>query len=583
MRQALPLSFSADGSTLLVGSNIPGTQQLYVVPSHGGELRQVTDFAEPVSGQFLPDGRILLEMDDRGNERTQLYLLDAEPGAEPEPLVVDPRFNHETARVGRNGSLLAYATNRRNGRDFDVVARTLPSGEERSFELGGWCGVGSISPDGRWIVVGRIADRAGDNDLYLWEIDTGNVVHVSPHDDEAEWYEPVWLADSSGFLAATNEDRDAFAIRRYDLESRSWKTVIESDWDLECAGDDAGRSLLVTANEDGYSRLELHDPQTLELREEVLLPARGVVSQPVFSADGSLLAFGLARATEPYDVYLYDLDTHALTRLTVSPRDVDPATLVEPELHRYASFDGESIPVFLYEPDGDGPFPVVVSIHGGPESQARPEFAPLTQHLVSRGYAVAVPNVRGSTGYGKRYEHLDDIRKRLDSVRDLASLHEWLSARPEIDGTQAVLYGRSYGGYMVLAGLAFQPDLWAAGIETVGIASLVTFLENTSDYRRAAREREYGSLTDDRDFLVEASPLTHVDAIRVPLFVQHGRHDPRVPVGESEEIHRVLTEKGIRSELLIFEDEGHAVTKLPNRIELFTRAVAFLDEVLATP
>ena len=222
-----------------------------------------------------------------------------------------------------------------------------------------------------------------------------------------------------------------------------------------------------------------------------------------------------------------------------------------------------------------------MSVHGGPESQARPEFAPLTQHLVSRGYAVAVPNVRGSTGYGKRYEHLDDIEKRLDSVRDLAALHEWLGARPEIDGSQAVLYGRSYGGYMVLAGLAFQPDLWAAGIECVGIASLVTFLENTSDYRRAAREREYGSLADDRDFLVDASPLTHVDAIRAPLFVQHGRHDPRVPVGESEQIHRVLTEKGIRSELLIFEDEGHAVAKLSNRIELFTRAVAFLDEVLA--
>ena len=581
MRQALPLSFSADGSTLLVGSNVPGTQQLYVMPSHGGELLQLTDFADPVSGQFIPDGRILLEMDERGNERTQLYLLDAEPGAEPEPLVVDPRFMHATPHVGRDGTLLAYATNRRNGRDFDVVARTLPGGEEQTIEPGGLCEAAAVSPDGRWIAFGRVGDRAGDNDLFLWEIETGDVVHASPHDEEAEYFEPVWLADSSGFLAATNEGRDTFAVRRYGLASRSWETVVQSSWDLECAGDDAGRSVLVLANEDGYSRVELRDPRTLELREEVPLPGRGVVAQPVFSPDGSLLAFGFARPTEPYDVYLYELDTQALTRLTVSPRDIDPATLVEPELHRFASFDGESIPVFLYEPEGDGPFPVVVSVHGGPESQARPEFAPLTQHLVSRGYAVAVPNVRGSTGYGKRYEHLDDIEKRLDSVRDLAALHEWLGARPEIDGSQAVLYGRSYGGYMVLAGLAFQPDLWAAGIECVGIASLVTFLENTSDYRRAAREREYGSLADDRDFLVDASPLTHVDAIRAPLFVQHGRHDPRVPVGESEQIHRVLTEKGIRSELLIFEDEGHAVAKLSNRIELFTRAVAFLDEVLA--
>ena len=274
------------------------------------------------------------------------------------------------------------------------------------------------------------------------------------------------------------------------------------------------------ANEDGYSRLELRDPATLELREEVPLPGRGIVEHPVFSKDGSLLAFGFTRVTEPLDVYLYDLDAHALTRLTSSPRDVDPATLVEPVLHRFESFDGESIPVFLFEPEGDGPFPVVVTVHGGPEAQWRPwfapSFAPLTQYLVSRGYAVAAPNVRGSTGYGKRYEHLDDVRKRLDSVRDLAALHEWLDARPEIDGSRAVLYGRSYGGYMVLAGLAFQPELWAAGIEAVGISSLVTFLENTSAYRRAAREREYGSLAHDRDFLIEASPMTHIDAIRAP-------------------------------------------------------------------
>jgi len=305
----------------------------------------------------------------------------------------------------------------------------------------------------------------------------------------------------------------------------------------------------------------------------------------VFSKDGSLLAFGFSRPTEPHDVYLYDLDARALTRLTTSPRGVDTTTLVEPALHRYESFDGESIPAFLFEPEGEGPFPVVVTVHGGPESQWRPwfapSFAPLTQYLVSRGYAVAAPNVRGSTGYGKRFEHLDDVELRLDSVRDLASLHAWLGARPEIDASRAVLYGRSYGGYMVLAGLAFQPDLWAAGIEAVGISSLVTFLENTSDYRRAAREREYGSLARDRDFLVAASPVTHIDAIRAPLFVQHGRNDPRVPVGESEHIHGVLTEKGVRCELLIFEDEGHTVEKLPNRIEAFTRAVAFLDEVLA--
>jgi len=226
----------------------------------------------------------------------------------------------------------------------------------------------------------------------------------------------------------------------------------------------------------------------------------------------------------------------------------------------------------------------VVTVHGGPESQWRPwyssGFGALTQYLVARGYAVAAPNVRGSTGYGKRFEHLDDVEKRLDSLEDLRALHEWLSARPEIDGSRAVVYGRSYGGYMVLAALAFQPHIWAAGIEAVGISSLVTFIENTSPYRRAAREREYGSLERDHEFLQHASQMTHIDAIRAPLFIQHGRNDPRVPVGESEHIASVLQSKGVECELLIFDDEGHTVEKLHNRIETFERAVGFLERVL---
>jgi dipeptidyl aminopeptidase/acylaminoacyl peptidase len=276
-----------------------------------------------------------------------------------------------------------------------------------------------------------------------------------------------------------------------------------------------------------------------------------------------------------------DTETGESERLTESPSAVDPRELVEPDLHRFDSFDDESVPVFLYRPSGPGPFPVVIMIHGGPEAQLRPIFSPLAQYFVTNGYAVAAPNVRGSTGYGKRYEHLDDVRLRLDSVRDLASLHDWLGSVEWVDESRAVLYGGSYGGYMVLAGLAFHPDRWAAGIEIVGISSLVSFLENTAAWRRAVREREYGSLEHDRDFLLEVSPLTHVDEIRAPLFIIHGANDPRVPVGEARQIHHSLTERGVPCELNVYDDEGHGLKRLSNRLDAYPRAAAFLERVLA--
>jgi dipeptidyl aminopeptidase/acylaminoacyl peptidase len=582
LRSAAPLDATDDA--LLVGSDLPGRTQLFRLAWEGGDLEQLTELPEPVDGRFIPgSSRILLQMDDGGNERMQLSLLDG-AGAEPEPLVRDPDHVHREPELSRDGSLLAYATNRTNGVEWEIVVRSLAHGDERVVYRSAFCSPAGFSPDAALLVVSVETDRSGDNDLYLVDAATGEAEHVSPHDDAAAFGAPAWLPGGDAFLAATSAGRDTTAIARYDLGDRRWETVLESDWDLECRIDESGRTLLVTANEDGYGRLELRDPRTLELGAEVPLPGRGVVDHAVFSPDGARLAFSFSSPREPGDVWSYDIGSDTLARLTELPRAIRADELAEPDLERFRSFDGESVPVFLWEPEGEGPFPVVVMVHGGPEAQFRPgflpSFTPLTQHLVSRGYAVAAPNVRGSTGYGKRYEHLDDVRLRLDSVRDLAALHDWLDARPRIDARRAVLYGRSYGGYMVLAGLAFQPERWAAGIEMVGISSFVTFLENTAPWRRAVREREYGSLERDRDFLAEASPITHVDRIRAPLFIQHGANDPRVPLGETRQIHQVLTEKGIRCDLVVHEDEGHAIGKLENRIEAFERAVKFLDEVV---
>ncbi len=257
-----------------------------------------------------------------------------------------------------------------------------------------------------------------------------------------------------------------------------------------------------------------------------------------------------------------------------------PEQLVAPERVVIESFDGERIPLFVFRPRDPRPDGrVVVKVHGGPESQAVLLFDPVVQGLTAAGYAVIVPNVRGSTGYGKRYASLDDTTRRLDSVRDLAAIHAWI-AGSGLGADKAALWGASYGGYMVLAGLAFQPDLWAAGVDIVGVANFVTFLENTSDYRRAHREREYGSLEHDREFLIAASPITHADAIRAPLFVIHGRNDPRVPVSEAEQLVAKLRQRAVRCELLIYEDEGHGLVKLKNMLDAYPKAIGFLDDVL---
>jgi dipeptidyl aminopeptidase/acylaminoacyl peptidase len=572
------------GDSALVRSDFPGTMQLFRVAIGGGDLVQLTSFPDPVDGRFVPGSdRVLVEHDQAGNEHVQLSVLA--PDGRLEPIVSDPAFVHRTPRLSRDGSLLAYATNRDNGVDWVVYVRSLADGSERRVFGGhGMCQPAGFAPDSKTLAVQQDSGRNGDNDLYLVAVGSGEARHVSPHDEEAWFDEPLWTPDGASFYVATNDGHDTTVIKRFEVASGEWRTVVEAEWDLACYGDDVGRILVVHANEDGYSRLELRDAATLEPSGEIPLPGRGVAESIVVAADGSRVAFKFSSPVDPGDVWIYDVTARELARVTELPRGVDLASLREPALHRFASFDGLSVPVFLWEPDGDGPFPVVVMVHGGPEAQFvpafLPSFTPFTQYLVSRGYAVAAPNVRGSTGYGKRYDHLDDVRLRLDSVRDLAGLHDWLGARPQIDGSRAVLYGRSYGGYMVLAGLAFQPERWAAGIESVGISNFVTFLEHTAPWRRAAREPEYGSLERDRDFLVEASPITHVDRIRAPLFIQHGANDPRVPLSETEQIHRVLTSKGVRCDLLVHEDEGHAIGKLENRVETFERATAFLDEVL---
>lgn len=580
---------------VLVGSDVSGTMQLHELVS--GDLIGLTSLAEPVaSAHYVPGSRrAVLAIDEGGNERHQLYVIDLDDAAVAtvagfdrlRALTCDSRFGHQFAGISPDGRTLAFVSDRANGVDFDLWLCDLESGEHRLLHAGGswYMPASGFSPGGRFVSVLRPGPRPLDVDLVLVDVRTGEAHIPLEHPGEAALVgAPAWLSESV-FYCASNIGREFSAIVRQDLVTGETTPVPGTGERFDAQVVSAGGDIVVIENRDGSSTMWRHDARTGERGGDIPLPEPGVthawfLEPPIANADGSQLHFTLTTPRLAGDVYCHDLRAGGTRRLTHSPAELAPEALVSPELGEVESFDGERIPLFIYRPRTAGPRPaVVVKVHGGPESQAIRLFDPEIQALVIAGYAVVVPNVRGSTGYGKRYASLDDTTRRLDSVRDLRSVHGALGPLG-FDPERVVLWGGSYGGYMTLAGLAFQPELWAAGVDIVGISNLVTFLENTSEYRRAHRELEYGSLTHDRDFLTEASPLTCVNAIRAPLFVIHGRNDPRVPLGEAQQLVASLRRRGVRHELCIYDDEGHGLARLSNQLDAYPRAIRFLDDVL---
>ncbi len=577
IRAAYGATWSPDGHRLAFLTDITGVPQAWEVPIEGGWPEQLTFHEERVSGiHYSPtENRLLYSMDAGGNERSQLFLLG---GGEERDLTQAPDAIHYFGGFSPDGECIAYTATRRNGTDFDVFVQDLPDGEpEPVWEISGYHTVASWAPAGSFLIVSRHHSNL-NNDLYRLDLANREATLLTPHEGDARFRGARVTPDGRSIFLATDRDGDFVRLGRLDLSTLGIEYLTPDDWDVEEVElSEDGRWLAVSRNVEGYSDFMLFSGKGRRVPGPEM--PEGIIGGFEFSPDGERLAFTLTGPDRNPDVWVVDLPDGEARRLTrSSTAGIPPSTFRRPDIVRYTTFDGREIPALFYEPE-EGNAPVVINVHGGPESQSRPLFAPVTQYLLGRGYAVFAPNVRGSTGYGKAYTHLDDVYLRMDSVKDLAHAAEWLRGRGH---ERIAVMGGSYGGFMVLAALTEYPELWTAGVDIVGIANMVTFLENTGSYRRALREPEYGSLERDREFLESISPIHKAEEIMAPLMVIHGKNDPRVPVGEAEQIVEKVKKNGGAVEYLLYEDEGHGLAKLKNRLDAYPKIAAFLDEHLHT-
>ena len=560
-----------------------GTKQASVVDLTNKTIKPLTEFTERLlSLKASPaSGRVIYGIDSGGNERQQIYTF-ASINGEATRLTHSDNSIHDPGPMTSDGSYVLFRSNARDEGTFDVVGMSTEGGEiDMWLQDGGQVQPVAVSKDGQRAIIARLNGNL-DGDLLLVELGK-DPVNLTLHEGEQWVGDASFSTDGASIWYLSNLDSEYVSLRSLNVESGTSKVVFsDENWDVEAfsvSGD--GEHIAVSVNENGSSRVGILDASG-ELVQNIEMPL-GVIDKFSWSPDSSRLAFGFSTVEAPSVIMVAYLD--GSTNVVAEAEHKAPQT-VAPEMITYPTFDGRSIPAYWFKPEGDGPFPVLVDIHGGPEGQRTLNYSPsgpVIQYLVSLGMGVLSLNVRGSTGYGKSYSHLDDKGLRLDSVADVAHAVEWLKQRDDVDGDRIAVYGRSYGGFMTLASLVFYPDLWAAGVDVVGIANFVSFLERTGPWRRKHREAEYGELENDREMLERISPLTHIDNIRVPLMVCHGRNDPRVPLFEAEQVVEAVQSKGLDVVLRVYDDEGHALSKRKNEIDAFVTMGDFLQKHLNLP
>lgn len=558
-----------DGS-MLISTRFGATVQLHRVAGPGAARSQLTFAAEPIAGARIIPGtdRFVFSRDTGGDEWFQLYARGI-AGTARQLTQAGTRNGGPT--FSKDGSLMVWSRSTKGSAAYALLGLEMPSGQSRTlFESDGAIEPADVAADKSRIIFLRSPSNVEDR-IFELDVATGKARQIAP--GEAASYRDVrYLPGGQRLIAITNRGSDTQQLVEIDIATGR-QTVLTPGlkWDVEAYDlTSDGRVLAYSVNEDGFSRVVVQDRITRRALPQPSLP-KGVLGALKFDATGERLAIGLSSATSAGDVWSWDVTGAQLTRWTTSELgDLDPATLAEPELIRFKSFDGLSVPALVYRPRGIAPgtrTPVIIDIHGGPEAQTRPSWNYGAQYFADTLKAtVILPNVRGSDGYGKRYLSLDNGAKREDSVRDIGALLDWVGTQSSLDAKRVAVYGQSYGGYMSLAVMTHYSARLVGGVERYGISNWVSFLQNTEAYRRDNRRAEYGDERDPkmRAVLERISPMANVGKITKPMLVMQGANDPRVPQSESDQVVAKLRANGNNVWYVLFADEGHGFQKKHN-------------------
>jgi len=579
--------FSHDGSKLLVNSDKDGVFNVYAFAVDGSNVEQLTNSdANAIFGMtFFPqDDRLLYTSDQGGNELNHIYVRETDGGVKD----LTPGDNVKAQFAGWSGDDKSFwvLTNERDNKSFDLYqydagdySRTLV------FENKDSLGVSSVSRDNNWVVFTKTRNNA-DNNMYLWDARTPDVAPklISEHEGNVN-FNPLTFSPNSDLLYYLTDEHGEFAQAwTYNLADGKHEKVLERSWDISSLYfSKNGTYRVVSINEDARTSIEITRTDNGSKVELPDLPdgdLRGIN----FSADESYMAFFINADTSPSNLYTHQIGSDTVKKLTdaLNPA-IDPKDLVAGEVVRYPSFDGLDIPAILYRPwpaTAENKVPALVWVHGGPGGQSRHGYSATIQHLINHGYAILRVNNRGSSGYGKTFYHMDDRKHGDVDLKDCVYGRNYLASLDWVDSEKIGIIGGSYGGYMVAAALAFEPEVFDLGIDIFGVTNWSRTLKNIPPWWESFKEYLYAEMGDpaeDAERHKAISPLFHADKITKPLLVVQGANDPRVLQAESDELVEAVRKNGVPVEYVLFPDEGHGFRRRENRITASEAYVKFLE------